>query len=137
MRAQFLKLTILFLLLLQPFNSRPVSDPMGPPVDIVFCLDLSGSTNGLIDRMRNHIWDYVNLLQGTIPRADFRFGFIGYARPSFGKENYYVKVISDLTHDIEGLTHELLKLRTQIEKGDQFVGAAIKTCAENISWNER
>lgn len=103
----------------------------------MFCLDLSGSTNGIIDRMRNHIWDYVNLFSNCNPRPDFRIGFVGFARPSFGKDNYYIKVISDLTHDIEGLTHELLKLRTQIEKGDQFVGPALKVCSEKISWNPR
>ncbi len=116
-------------------NSGP--ERYGPPVDVVFCLDLSGSTNGIVDRMRNHIWDYVNLFTNCNPKVDFRIGFVGFARPSFGKDNYYVKVISDLTHDIEGLTNELLKIRTQIEKGDQFVGPALKACAENISWNER
>lgn len=109
----------------------------GPPVDIVFCLDLSGSTNGLLVRMRDHIWDYVHLLSTCNPKVDFRIGFIGFARPSFGKENYYIKVFSDLTHDIEGLTNELLKLRPQIEKGDQFVGQALRVCADYISWNER
>lgn len=109
----------------------------GPPVDIVFCLDLSGSTNGLLVRMRDHIWDYVHLFSNCNPKVDFRIGFVGFARPSFGKENYYIKVISDLTHDIEGLTYELLKLRPQIEKGDQFVGQALRVCADHLSWNER
>lgn len=117
--------------------TNPAVERYGPPVDIVFCLDLSGSTNGLVDRMRNHIWDYVNVFNGSFPKADFRIGFVGFARPSFGKDNYYVKVISDLTHDIEGLTFELIKIRTQIEKGDQFVGPALRVCANNISWNER
>ena len=118
--------------------SKPGSQsPYGTPVDVVFCLDLSGSTNGIIDRMRNHIWDYVNLFSNCVPCPDFRIGFVGFARPSFGRDNYYVKVLSDLTHDIEGLTHELLKLRTQIEKGDQFVGPALKVCSENISWSPR
>ena len=129
---------LFFLLLLVTTSATKIpTEQYGPPVDIVFCLDLSGSTNGIVDRMRNHIWDYVNLFEGSTPRADFRFGFVGFARPSFGKDNYYVKVISDLTHDIEGLTYELLKIRTQIEKGDQFVGPALRVCAQNISWNER
>ena len=128
---------ILLLVICTSSSLNKSSERFGPPVDIVFCLDLSGSTNGIVDRMRNHIWDYVNVFSGSFPKADFRFGFVGFARPSFGKDNYYVKVISDLTHDFEGLTHELLKLRTQIEKGDQYVGAALKVCAGNISWNER
>lgn len=116
---------------------NPADEQYGPPVDIIFCLDLSGSTNGLVERIRNHLWDYVNVFKGSIPKADFRLGFIGFGRPSFGKDNYYVKVISDLTHDIEGLNFELIKMRPQIEKGDQFVGPALRACANNISWNER
>jgi hypothetical protein len=138
MTAGILKI-IFVLLLVAPVSSATNNgnDRYGPPVDIVFCLDLSGSTNGIVDRLRNHIWDYVNVFSGSFPRADFRFGFVGFARPSFGKDNYYVKVISDLTHDIEGLTHEMIKMRSQIEKGDQYVGAALKVCAQSISWNER
>lgn len=133
-------LRILFILLLLAFSFSAPSqsgERYGPPVDIVFCLDLSGSTNGIVDRMRNHIWDYVHLFSGSFPKADFRIGFVGFGRPSFGKDNYYVKVLSDLTHDVEGLTYELLKLRPQIEKGDQYVSAALKVCAQNLSWNER
>src|SRR6476620_9787998 len=124
MKSLFRGILFLMLMLVSISATNTKPDRYGPPVDIVFCLDLSGSTNGIVDRMRNHIWDYVHLFSNCTPRADFRIGFVGFARPSYGKENYYVKVISDLTHDIEGLTHELLKMRTQIEKGDQFVGPA-------------
>ena len=138
MKPGLIRIFFFLLLLFTGISSKPVTQsPFGTPVDIVFCLDLSGSTNGIIERMRNHIWDYVNLFSRCQPRPDFRIGFVGFARPSFGRDNYYVKVISDLTHDIEGLTHELLKLRTQIEKGDQFVGPALKVCGEKISWSER
>jgi len=127
---------LVVLLLISTSAKQSRTEGMGPPVDIVFCLDLSGSTNGILERMRDHIWDYVHMLQTISPKADFRIGFIGFGRPSFGKENYFVKVISDLTHDIEGLSFELLQMRTQIEAGDQFVGPAIHACAQNISWNE-
>ncbi len=131
---------IFFLLVLIATTSAiPLSsgERYGAPVDIVFCLDLSGSTNGIVDRLRNHLWDYVNLLSNTFPKTDFRIGFVGFARPSFGKDNYYVKVIQDLTHDIEGLSHEMFKLRSQIEKGDQYVSAALNVCSKNVSWSTR
>lgn len=138
MTAGFTRIFLVMLLVICTSSTlQPEQDRYGPPVDIVFCVDLSGSTNGIVDRIRNHIWDYVNVFNGSFPKADFRLGFVGFARPSFGKENYYVKVISDLTHDIEGLTHELIKLRAQIEKGDQYVTAALRVCAQNISWNDR
>lgn len=138
MRRIVTRVLFAFLILVSATGAtNPGQERYGPPVDIVFCLDLSGSTNGLLVRMRDHIWDYVHLLSTCNPKVDFRIGFIGFARPSFGKENYYIKVFSDLTHDIEGLTNELLKLRPQIEKGDQFVGQALRACADHISWNER
>ncbi|MCX6274059.1 MAG: VWA domain-containing protein [Bacteroidetes bacterium] len=138
MRRIVIRVLFAFMILVSATGAtNPGQDRYGPPVDIVFCLDLSGSTNGLLVRMRDHIWDYVHLLSTCNPKVDFRIGFIGFARPSFGKENYYIKVFSDLTHDIEGLTNELLKLRPQIEKGDQFVGQALRVCADHISWNER
>ncbi len=138
MRRIVTRVLFAFLILVSATGAtNPGQERYGPPVDIVFCLDLSGSTNGLLVRMRDHIWDYVHLLSTCNPKVDFRIGFVGFARPSFRKENYYIKVLSDLTHDIEGLTHELLKLRPQIEAGDQFVGQALRVCADYISWNER
>ena len=138
MRRIVTRVLFAFLILVSSTGAtNPGQERYGPPVDIVFCLDLSGSTNGLLVRMRDHIWDYVHVLSNCNPKVDFRIGFVGFARPSFGKENYYIKVFSDLTHDIEGLTNELLKLRPQIEKGDQFVGQALRVCADHISWNER
>src|SRR6185295_11376426 len=69
-------------------------------------------------------------------KANFRIGFVGIARPSFGKENSYVKVISDLTHDMEGLSSDLFQFITSIEKGDQYIGAALSACAKKISWSD-
>src|SRR6266513_211687 len=75
-----------------------------PPIDIVFCIDLSGSTNGIIEHLRNHLWHFVHELEQLEPQANFRFGFMGYSRPSFGKDNFYVKVIRDLSYDNELLS---------------------------------
>jgi len=106
------------------------------PVDIVFCIDLSASTNGILDRFRDHLWDYVHLFDQCAPAANFRIGFVAFSRPSYRKENNYVKVIQDLTDDFESLSHELLGIKSTIEKGDQFVGAALTVCMKNISWSK-
>src|SRR5215510_10211146 len=57
-----------------------------PPIDIVFCVDLSGSTNGIIEHLRNNIWHFIHEMENLEPVPDYRIGFIGYSRPSFGKE---------------------------------------------------
>jgi len=126
------------LLTLYFFSSRASfaqsTEPMR--VEVVFCIDLSGSTNGILDRFRDHLWDYVHLFSQYTPTPDFRMGFVAFSRPSYKRENSYVKVIQDLTTDYESLSHELLQIKSTIEKGDQFVGAALNVCSKNISWSK-
>ena len=105
-------------------------------VEIVFCLDLSGSTNGLIDRIRDHFWDYTYLLSKCNPQATYRIGVVGFSRPSFKREKGYVKVLKDLTTDMESIGKEIFDLKTSIEKGDQMVGHALLTCGKDISWSQ-
>ena len=107
-----------------------------PPIDIVFCLDLSGSTNGIIEHLRNNIWHIVHELEELEPVPDYRIGFVGLSRPSFGKEYSYVKVIRNLSYDMEWLTSEMFALRPQVEQGNQFVGAALMNCLKSINWSQ-
>lgn len=107
-----------------------------PPIDIVFCVDLSGSTNGMVEQLRNNLWHFIHELEELQPVPDYRIGFIGFSRPSFGKEFSYVKVIRNLSYDNEWLSSEMFTLRPQVEEGSQFVGAALMNCAKNINWSE-
>lgn len=104
-------------------------------IDVVFCLDLSGSTNGLIDDVRERIWEIVNQVNSYRPAPEFRIGVVGFSRPSFGAKTGYVKVLQDLTSDYDLLCHELYKLKPSIEKGDQLVGQALKISIKNINWS--
>ena len=106
-----------------------------PPIDIVFCFDLSGSTNGIIEHLRNNIWHVIHELEQMQPVPDYRIAFIGFSRPSFGKEFAYVKVIRNLSYDLEWLCSEMFSLRPQVEQGNQFVGTAILNCVKNINWS--
>ena len=107
-----------------------------PPVDIVFCIDLSGSTNGIIEHIRNHLWHFVHEAEQLQPQANYRFGFVGYSRPSFGKDNAYVKVIRDLSYDNEALSSEMFALKPVVEQGSQFVGAALMNCIKEMHWSK-
>lgn len=131
--ATFLSL-ILFLLLLEP---KPVTaqQKTGQPVDIVFCLDLSSSANGLIDQMRNHMWDYWYFLSRCQPVPNYRISVVAFSRFSYGKRTGYVKVIKDLSTDFELLSALLYKIPSRIEKGDQYVGSALNMCLRKLSWS--
>ncbi len=106
------------------------------PLDIVFCLDLSGSTNGLIEDVREQLWTIINQAHAMEPVPDLRIGVIGFSRPSFGKETAYVKVLSDLTNDYDSLAYELYKLKPAIEKGDQYVNAALTVAMNEMNWGK-
>jgi hypothetical protein len=106
------------------------------PLDVVFCLDLSGSTNGLLTDVRDNLWLISNELDQLSPRPALRIGIVGFSRPSFGKNNAYVKVLSDLTNDLDHVAAELYRLKPSIEKGDQIVSAALNTAINDLSWSK-
>ncbi|MFM7016266.1 MAG: hypothetical protein ACKOX3_08065 [Bacteroidota bacterium] len=107
------------------------------PLDIVFCLDLSGSTNGLVNDVRDNLWLIANELNALQPKPDFRLGVVCFSRPSFGKSNGYVKVFSDLTYNLDYIDAELYKLKPSIEKGDQIVSAALSIAVSDMSWSKK
>ncbi len=105
-------------------------------VDVVFTLDLSGSTNGLVDDVRDQLWDVINQISTYRPEVNLRIGVVAFSRPSFGRENGYVKVLSPLTNAYELPALELARLRPSIEKGDQLVGTALKVSVTEMNWTE-
>lgn len=109
----------------------------GRPVDVIFCMDLSSSSNGLIDHLRNNMWNFWYFFSRCKPQQDFRMGLVTYARFSYGKENEYSKVMVDLTNDFDKMSNTLFKIPSRIEKGNQFVGAALNTCLTKVSWSKR
>jgi hypothetical protein len=123
-------------LLVLVFPGNQLSSRNRHSIEVVFCLDLSGSTNGLLDDVRERIWEVVNQVNSYRPAPEFRIGIVGFSRPSFGAKNGYVKVLQQLTTDYDLLTHELYKLKPSIEKGDQLVGHALKVSIRNMNWSE-
>jgi len=115
-------------------SANPKPDRGGEIIDIVYCLDLSASTNGLIDDVRDKLWDVINHVNSYRPSPNFRVGVVAFSRPSFGQKNYYVQVLSPLTNDFDALAYTLYKLRPSIEKGDQFVGKALQAAVSDLNW---
>ncbi|MBT8196715.1 MAG: VWA domain-containing protein [Bacteroidia bacterium] len=116
-----------------PANGYKAADKH--PLDVVFCLDLSGSTNGLLVDLRNQIWDIINETSTLTPQPNLRIGVVGFSRPSFGKNNYYVKTLIDLTNDFDNVAHSINKIKTSVENGDHNVGAALSHSINKIKWS--
>ncbi|MBL4846569.1 MAG: VWA domain-containing protein [Planctomycetes bacterium] len=102
-------------------------------VDLVICLDTSGSMSGLLDAARQKIWDVVSLVGSSKQKVSLRVALI-----SFGgnreANNGYVVLEAGLTDDLDTVYESLMKLRAA--GGTEYVGGAIKTALDGLSWGE-
>ncbi|MFI5220110.1 MAG: hypothetical protein ACHQNT_11555 [Bacteroidia bacterium] len=105
-------------------------------VELVFCLDLSASTNGMLHDVRNRMWSIANGILQQNELTDLKMGVVGYGRPSFGSADGYVKVISNLTADFDKINFSLHELSAFLEKGDQFVPDALFETYKKIKWSK-
>ncbi len=125
-----------FLVLTSGLNSFGQKQ-MQRTVDVVVCMDLSGSTNGLIEVFRDKMWDIINQWKMYSPTPSVRIGVIGFSRFSFSDGSGYVKILSGLSDDYDQLSSELFKVKPHVENGIQFVGAALGTSLHDMEWSER
>ncbi len=105
-------------------------------LQVVFCLDLSGSTNGLLQDVRDNIWYFVNSVLNESPETELKIGIVGFSRPRFGAQSDYVSILSDLTPYYDFASNVLYKLPVSVEKGDQLVGTALYTAVSELHWSE-
>lgn len=136
-------LTVVFVQLVAPASageragSRKASgDSTRAPLEVVFCLDLSGSTNGVLNDLRERYWTLVNHTRQAQPGRELRIGIVGFSRPSFGKENGYVRVLAPISSDLDKAMIELMRLKPYVEKGDQYVSTALKACIQSLEWTD-
>src|SRR6185436_6296982 len=118
------------------FAFLPVQSGMKQKADIALCLDLSASNNGLLSDVRDHLWQFINNTQRSFPETEVRIGIVAFARPSFGAENNYVKILCDITGDYDLLSYYLFLLNANVEKGDQCDGSALYTALKDLHWNK-
>lgn len=105
-------------------------------VDLVFCMDLSASTNGILNDVRNKMWNITNGILQKNDNTDLRIAVVGYGRPSFGSNDGYVRIISELTNDLDQTHYNLSQLKAVIEKGDQFVPSALYETFKQLKWSK-
>jgi hypothetical protein len=118
--------------------SRPVSRAGAVqetrPIDIVICLDSSGSMQDLIDSARGRIWDIVNKLATAKPTPRLRVGFLSYGTPGTSTlEQGWVVLQTDLTEDLDALYAKMMALTT--DGGDEFVGWVLEDAVNKMSWS--
>ncbi len=112
------------------------AEGQGVPLDVVWVIDVSGSTGGILPIIRDKFWELQNEMARLKPLANYRFSIVMMGRPSFKKDNNYINVISDLTTDIDHVAYPFFQLRDLTAPGNYFLGYGLDAAVNGLSWSE-
>lgn len=98
-------------------------------IDVVFCIDCSGSMRQIIESAKQKVWSIVNELAKAQPTPNLRIGLLGY-----GDQTRVIHRI-DLTDDLDALYEQLMKVQAE-DIGDEWVGWAIGRSVAEMGWSE-
>src|SRR5262249_3311065 len=120
--AQFFGAALLLTLVALPGLSADEPKEQAKPaqdVDIVLCLDVSGSMQGLVGAAKNKLWDIVNELAKAKPAPNLRVALYSYGHTNYDPNKGWVRKELDLTTDLDGLYQKLFALT--INGGEEYV----------------
>jgi hypothetical protein len=100
-----------------------------PKIDIVFCIDCSGSMGPVIETAKQKVWAIVNEVARAKPSPELRIGIIGYGN-AMGPFRQY-----PLSSDLDEVYKNLLPFDDRLG-GDEYVGLAIHKATTEMKWAE-
>jgi Mg-chelatase subunit ChlD len=114
-------------------SEKPVKKPARPEVEVVFCLDTTGSMGGLIDATKKKIWAISNQIAGGTPTPRLKIGLVAYR----DRNDAYVTKVTDLTDDLDEIHSQLMSFQAQ-GGGDtpESVNQALHEAVTKISWSK-
>ena len=104
-----------------------------PQVEVVFCLDTTGSMGGLIDGAKQKIWSIVNQIASGRPAPEIKVGLVAFR----DKGDAYVTKVFDLTTDLDEVHKNLQGFQAQ-GGGDtpESVNQALNESVTKIKWTK-
>lgn len=113
-----------------PANATTSTDHL--PVDLVLCVDVSGSMEELLDACRKQLWDVCNLFARALPTPRLRVALITFGGESAGEENGYVRLVVPFTDELDRVYERLMALSTG--GGTELVGRALHVSLDRLDW---
>jgi Mg-chelatase subunit ChlD len=106
--------------------------PARPRVEVVFCLDTTGSMGGLIEGAKMKIWSICNQIAGGKPVPDLKVGLVAYR----DRGDEYITKVFDLTDDLDAI-HDHLKGFSANGGGDapESVNQALDDAVNKVKWS--
>jgi Mg-chelatase subunit ChlD len=104
-----------------------------PRIEVVFCLDTTGSMGPLIEGAKKKIWSIANEILKAKPTPEVKIGLVAYR----DKGDVYVTKVFDLTDDLDKVYENLLSLRAAGGgDGPEHVNKALHDSVYSIKWSE-
>ncbi|WP_421753122.1 vWA domain-containing protein [Croceimicrobium sp.] len=109
-----------------------IPDSNAPKVELVFCLDATGSMGGLIHTAKEKIWDIVSVTAQQNPAPEIRLGMVFYR----DRGDNFVTYALPHTSNIDSIYTELLKIEAS-GGGDspESVNQALWEAISDFQWS--
>jgi hypothetical protein len=116
-------------------GATPTPAPRGESraVDVVICLDTSGSMKDLLDATRARIWDVVNELARMKPTPALRVGLLTFGTGAATEREGWIVQHLDLTDDLDAVYAALTSLT--IGGSEEYVGRVLDTALDGMRWS--
>ena len=103
-----------------------------PKVEVVFCLDTTGSMGGLIEGAKQKIWTISNEIAGGKPAPALKVGLVAYR----DRGDVYITKVIDLTDDLDAVYGHLRQFKAE-GGGDipESVNQALHDAVHKITWS--
>src|SRR5205814_5824944 len=105
----------------------------GKAIDLVLCLDVSSSMNGLIDSAKIKLWDIVNEMARLKPTPNLRVALYSYGHTSYPADKGWVRKDIDLTADLDNVYKALNALT--INGGTEYVARVTRDALTEQKWS--
>jgi hypothetical protein len=108
--------------------------PAAKDIDVVICLDVSNSMDGLIASAKVKLWDIVNDLARVKPTPHLRVGLYSYGNDGYDPKVGWVRKDLDLTTDLDELYRKLNALTTN--GGTEYVTRVCRDAVQQQKWSK-
>lgn len=113
-------------------DAKPDAKKPKPKIEVVFCLDTTGSMGGLIQGAKDKIWSISNQIAGGKPSPDLKIGLVAYR----DRGDAYITKITDLTDDLDAIHGKLREFQAQGGgDGPESVNQALDDSVNKIKWS--
>jgi hypothetical protein len=118
---------------LTPVGAVPGTGGETRGVDVVICIDTSGSMNDLLDSTRARIWDVVNELAKMKPTPELRVGLLSFGAEQGTERDGWIVRHLDLTEELDSVYSALMSLT--IGGSEEYVGRVLNEAIDGMSWS--